>query len=415
MRAAIITIGTELTDGRIVDTNTSFIASKLEGLGLRVTLALTVPDDDTAISKGLAYALEHEVALVIVSGGLGPTHDDITAQVIARHLELEIAIDPEAQEMVAGAVGRDPADLAPHQYKQAELPVGARPLAPAGTAPGFIAMADGIPIVCLPGVPRELADMWAAAVAAPEVAGIIDAAPASGRLALCFYGTGEPAVSAAAESFLGEDREGIDISICARYREVVLEAAFEPSARERVESLLTFLRERLGKEVYSGGESIEEVVGAELLRRSRMLAVAESCTGGMLGETMTSVVGASEFFLGGVIAYANEIKTSVLDVSQKTLERVGAVSEDVAGQLAVGVVGLCKADYGIGITGIAGPGGGTPEKPVGLVYIGIASRSAGAVRRFDFPGSREDVRRGAVIAALHMLHDHLLEDSLESD
>ncbi|MHB9112391.1 MAG: CinA family nicotinamide mononucleotide deamidase-related protein [Thermoleophilia bacterium] len=411
MRAAIITIGTELTDGRIVDTNSSFISSRLEEQGMRVALALMVPDDDAAISKGLAYALEQEIALVVISGGLGPTHDDITAQAIARALELEITIDPEAEEMVAGAVRRDPADLAPHQYKQAELPVGARPLAPAGTAPGFIVMAGSIPIVCLPGVPRELREMCDAALAAPEVAAVIDAAHAPGRLALCFYGPGEPAVSAAVELFLGEARDGIDISICVRYQEVMLEAVFQPAANERVDGLFSFLRERFGKEIYSTGEDIEEIVGAELFRRGRMLAVAESCTGGMLGETLTSVSGASGFFLGGVIAYANEVKTAVLNVSQDILDSEGAVSEVVAGQLASGVMEVCGADYGIGITGIAGPGGGTPEKPVGLVYIGVTSKSAGSARRFDFPGSREDVRRGAVIAALHLLRDYLLEEA----
>ncbi|MHB8793284.1 MAG: CinA family nicotinamide mononucleotide deamidase-related protein [Thermoleophilia bacterium] len=414
MQAAIITIGTELTDGRIIDTNSSYISSRLEEYGIRVVLGLTVPDDDAAISKGLAYALEREVALVIVSGGLGPTLDDITSRTIARALELEIAINPEAEEMVACAVNRDPADLEPHQYKQAELPVGARPLTPAGTAPGFIVLAGSIPVVCLPGVPRELREMWDTAVATPEVATLIDAAPAPGRLALCFYGPGEPAVSAAVESFLGESRHGIEISICARYNEVVLEAVFHPDSSDRVESLFKFLRESFGREVYSSGENIEEIAGAELLRRGRMLAVAESCTGGMLGQLITSVSGASGFFRGGVIAYANEVKTSLLNVSQNTLDSEGAVSEAVAVQLATGVMEVCGSDYGIGITGIAGPGGGTTEKPVGLVYIGISSGKAGSARRFDFPGGREDVRLSAVIAALHMLRDHLLEENAES-
>jgi len=414
MRAALITIGTELTDGRIVDTNSSFISAGLERLGLRVALALTVPDDDAAISKGLAYTLERDVALVVISGGLGPTLDDITARVMARALELETAIDPVAEKMVADAVKRDPADLAPHQYKQAELPVGARPLTPAGTAPGFVVMAGSVPIVCLPGVPWELREMWDAALVIPEVATVIDAVHAPGRRALCFYGSGEPAVSGAVESFLGEDRSGIEISICARYQEVVLEAVFQPATRERVDELMVSLKERFSREVYSEGDSIEEVLGAELLGRGRILAVAESCTGGMLGETLTSVSGASGFFSGGVVAYANEIKTTMLKVSQETLDAEGTVSEAVAGQLAAGVMEACRADYGIGITGIAGPSGGTPEKPVGLVYIGIAFGSAGSVRRFDFPGGREDVRRGAVIAALHMLHRYLLEEAAEA-
>ncbi|MDO8735569.1 MAG: CinA family nicotinamide mononucleotide deamidase-related protein [Thermoleophilia bacterium] len=414
MIAAIITIGTELTDGRIVDTNSGFIAARLERLGLRVAMALTLPDEERAIGEGLAYALERQAALVIISGGLGPTIDDITATAIARALELEIAIDPEAEQMVADAVGRDPADLAPHQYKQAELPVGSMSLKPAGTAPGFVVMAGDIPVVCLPGVPRELTEMWDYALAVPAIATIIGAVDAPARRSLCFYGSGEPAVSAAVESFLGTELEGIEVSICARYQEVVLEIVFPPAASSRVDKLMVSLKQRFGWDVFSEGERIEEALGAELLSRGRMLAVAESCTGGMLGETLTGISGSSGFFQGGVIAYANEIKTDLLGVSAETLETDGAVSEAVAGQLATGVMHTCTADYGIGITGIAGPGGGTTEKPVGLVYIGIAAATAGAVRRFDFRGGREDVRRSAVTAALHMLHRHLLEEDAEA-
>jgi len=411
IKAAIITIGTELTDGRIVDTNAGFMAAGLEKLGLRVALALTLPDEGRAISNGLAFAREQDVSLIVVSGGLGPTTDDITAAVIAGALGLEIALDPEAEQLVAAATGRDAADLSPHQYKQAELPIGARPLTPAGTAPGFIILDGDVPIVCLPGVPWELAQMWESAIAAPEVAAIVAGLDPPGRSALCFYGAGEPAVSAAVESFLGTQTDDIEISICARYREVVLEAVYPPASKERVDELLAFLRQRFVTEVYSTGKNIEEILGVALIQSSRTLAVAESCTGGMLGEALTSVSGSSGFFLGGVIAYANEVKSAMLGVSRETLETVGAVSKDVAGQMAAGARQACGADYGIGITGIAGPDGGTTEKPVGLVYIGIASANTVRVLRFDFPGGREDVRRGAVTAALHMVHSLLLEES----
>lgn len=414
MRVAIITIGTELTNGRVVDTNSSFISSGLERLGLRVVLVLTVPDDADAISEGLAYALERDVSLVFISGGLGPTLDDITTRAIARSLDLETVMDPLAEEMVSDAVKRDLADLAPHQRKQAELPVGALPLPPAGTAPGFIVMAGSVPIICLPGVPRELREMWDDALSVPRVASVIETARAPGRRVLCFYRSGEPAISGAVQSFLAEDGDGIDISICARYQEVVLEAVFQPDASDRVDRLMVFLKDRFGSQIYSEGDNIEDVLGNKLLERGRMLAVAESCTGGMLGESITCVSGASGFFRGGVIAYANEVKTDILKVSRETLDAKGAVSEAVAGQLATGVMQACRADYGIGITGIAGPGGGTPEKPVGLVFIGLASRTDGTVQRLELQGCRQEVRRGAVIAAMHMLHRHLLEEDAEA-
>ncbi|MBK5225791.1 MAG: CinA family nicotinamide mononucleotide deamidase-related protein [Thermoleophilia bacterium] len=411
MRAAIITIGTELTDGRIVDTNTAFVARKLEERGLRVALAMTVPDDDAAISKGLNYALGRDVALVVIAGGLGPTQDDITAPAVTRALELELEMNLEAAAMVADAVHLDAGSLAKHQVKQAILPGGARPITPAGTAPGFALSHHGAHIIVLPGVPWELRAMWEEAMAAPELLKVNNDAIAPARRRLCFYGAGEPEVSAAVESILGKDLAGIEVSICARYREVILEVAFSGESERRVEDLLEALQDRFADFVYSEGQEIEGVIATELGRIGKSLSVAESCTGGMLGETITGVSGASKFFRGGVIAYDNEIKKTVLKVSQESLDSEGAVSESVARQLALGVKDLCGADYGIGITGIAGPGGGTQEKPVGLVFICVASGETSLVRRFNFFGGRDDVRRAAVTAALHLLHRQMLADS----
>ena len=403
MRAAIITIGTELTDGRIVDTNSAFIGAELERRGIRVELALTVPDEDAAISKGVVYALGREVRLLVLAGGLGPTADDITAPAVARALELETEVSPEAAAMVAAAVGSTASDLEPYQLKQATLPAGARPIAPAGTAPGFILEHEGASILVLPGVPWELASMWEESLASPELATVLEAARAPSRQVLCFYETGEPAVARAVESILGNDRAGIEISICSRYSETVLEAAFLPEREERVGELMKALEDRFRDQVYSHGEKIEEVIGNRLKRGDLTLAAGESCTGGMLGATITGVSGASSFFLGGAIAYDNRVKRTFLKVRQQTLDSVGAVSEAVAQQMAIGAREACGADYGIGITGIAGPTGGTPEKPVGLVYICVSSAGGDLVRAFNFPGGRDEIRHAAVTAALHML------------
>ncbi|MHB9053167.1 MAG: nicotinamide-nucleotide amidohydrolase family protein [Thermoleophilia bacterium] len=407
MRAAIITVGTELADGRIVDTNTGFIAAELELRGVRVDMALTVPDEESAIGEGLAYALKPGVKIVVIAGGLGPTQDDITAPTVARALDREITIDADAAAMVAAAIGCAQDDLLPHQLKQAALPAGSRPLPPAGTAPGFILAQDEASIVVLPGVPWELASMWEEAMASPELAPTIEAALAPSRRTLCFFETSEPAIALAVDSLLAIGKHGIEISICARYAEVVLEAAYPREEEERVAELMKALEERFPGQIYSYGESIEEITGNKLKERGQTLAIGESCTGGMLGAAITGVGGASQFFLGGVIAYDNRVKKALLKVRQQTLDAVGAVSEAVAQQLAIGAREECGADYGIGITGIAGPTGGTPEKPVGLVYICASSREGDLVRGFSFPGGRDEIRRAAVVAALHMLDQKL--------
>jgi nicotinamide-nucleotide amidase len=412
MRTAIITIGTELVDGRIVDTNTGFIARELERRGLRVVLALSLPDDDAAISKGLSYALGRDIGLLIITGGLGPTQDDITAWAIARALELELELNIEAVAMVADAVGSRADGLESHQIKQAMLPAGARPITPAGTAPGFIISHKGVPVVVLPGVPWELESLWEEALAASEVAPVLLAASAApARRVICLYETGEPAIAAAVKSVLGKDQAGIEVSICSRFQEVVLELAYLPEAESLVEALLADLRECFAGQVYSEGEAIEAVIGAELGRRGKSLAVGESCTGGMLGQVITGVSGASQFFRGGVIAYDNEAKRSLLKVRRETLDSFGAVSEAVAQQLAIGARFACGADYGIGVTGIAGPAGGTAEKPVGLVFICVSSEPGDLVRGFSFRGGRDEVRHASVTAALHLLHNKLQADA----
>jgi nicotinamide-nucleotide amidase len=192
---------------------------------------------------------------------------------------------------------------------------------------------------------------------------------------------------------------------------VTLDVLFAVEAEEKVEAALAAVRRELDEWYFSAGESIEEVVGGLLMEHKRTLAVGESCTGGLLGGAITSVPGSSGFFLGGVTAYDNEVKRAVLKVRREVLDNVGAVSEPVAQQLALGVRALTGADYGLGVTGIAGPSGGTAEKPVGLVFICASSEEGDVVERYDFPGGREDVRAAAVRAALHMLHRKLLSDS----
>ena len=409
-QAVILTIGTELTEGRVADTNTSFLAADLERRGVRVSHALTVSDNRQEIGRSLRFALEDRPALIVLAGGLGPTEDDLTAQAVAASLGLEMKRDAAARRFVSEAVREG--ELKPYQEKQAMLPDGSEPLRPAGTAPGFLLRSGASLIVAFPGVPSELKAMWEGLFAHPEVAQIIQNARVRYRDRLNFYGVGEPRVGEAAEAILGKAQVAVDVSICSRRGEVLLEAVASRESKDQVQHLIANLKERFSDFVYSAGAEVEAVLAERLRIAGKTLAVGESCTGGMLGEAITRVPGASAFFLGGVVAYSNDVKRTLLKVRQETLDNAGAVSEPVAQQLALGVRALAGADYGAGITGVAGPEGGTPEKPVGLVFICASSDGGDIVRRFDFRGERADIREASVTAALHMLLEKLAADGI---
>ena len=408
MRVAIITIGSELTAGRIIDANTGYLAHDLEQRGAHIALTLSVPDDPDDIAGAIGFALKGEPELLLLSGGLGPTHDDLTAASVAMALGLELRLDRDAEQMVSGALGAT--KLEPHQKKQAMLPAGSVPLTPAGTAPGFIVKAGGTLIISLPGVPAEMKSMWADASSSTLVAPVIKAAAARVRMTLCFYGAGEPDIGNAVESFLADTHSEFDVSICDRFGEVVLDVTGPEKYRDRIAELADRLRTRFAKNIFSDGAAIEEVVAVMMTQNRLTLAAAESCTGGMLGEIITAISGASQFFLGGVIAYDNSVKVGIIDVSQKVIDDDGAVSEAVAKQMAAGVRTALGSDYGIGITGVAGPDGGTELKPVGLVYISVSSKTGTDAKDFNFRGGRGDVRRAAIVAALHMLRRKLLAE-----
>ncbi len=411
MNAVIITVGSELTDGRVLDTNTAFLARRLDRLGVRIILALSVPDDHRQIGEAIRFAMEKTPGLIVVAGGLGPTEDDLTSPAVAAALGLEMEPSSQAARFVRSAV-RAGGELKPHEAKQAMMPDGSTVIRPAGTAPGFIVRAGASVVVALPGVPWELRAMWKDAVTAARIAELIKAARSPARGRLNFYGVGEAEVGAAARQLLGETGPGLDLSICSRRGEIMLEVTAESKHEDLVQELTTTLKQNFSDSVYSEGKEIEEVVAAQLTAAGATLAVGESCTGGMLGEAITRVPGASAFFLGGITAYSNNVKRSPLKVRQETLENVGAVSEPVAQQLALGARSLTGADYGAGITGVAGPSGGTPEKPVGLVFICVSSERGDVVKRFDFPGGRAQVRESAATAALHVLHRKIIADSL---
>jgi nicotinamide-nucleotide amidase len=407
-RAAIVVTGSELVRGEREDRNGSFLAAEALRLGLepeRITIVGDRPDDlERALTEGL------RADLCLVSGGLGPTHDDRTIALIAKAAGRRVAVDEALEgeieavsKMIADRLGRPYSEFTAGVRKQATLPEGALSLGLAGTAPGVVLEADGCVVVALPGPPRELRRLWPRAVESDPVRRVLARAPGRGRMVLRFFGTPESAVAEALAN-AGGDGGGVEATICAREFEIHVDLVVEPGAEERAGSLADALREQLGRYLFTEDErSVAEIV-LDLCRERRLtLATAESCTGGLVAARLTSVAGSSDVFVGSVVAYADEVKTDELGVERSLLEEHGAVSAEAAGAMAAGVRQRLGADVAVAVTGVAGPGGGTEEKPVGLVFLHAAGPDGEEARRIDLPGDREMVRGRATAAALHLV------------
>ena len=348
--------------------------------------------------------------LVAVSGGLGPTHDDRTVEVVARVAGLELEVRPELEaeiESVSRAVAermrRAYTDFSAGVRKQATVPAGAISLGLAGTAPGLVVEVGETPVVVLPGPPSELQRLWPNALATALVRRVLDGGEPPLRRTLRLFGAGESTVAQAfAEA--GGDGEGVEATICARDFEVVVEILAEPAAQERAEHLTATLGERLGRYLYSDdGQTVEQVVLQLCRDRGLTLATAESCTGGLIVARLTAVPGFSATTLGGIVAYSNELKERELGVPAELIAEHGAVSAEVAEAMAHGARERLGVDVSVAVTGIAGPGGGTEEKPVGLVYFHAVAPAGGKGSSFSFPGDRDSIRRRSAVAALHLV------------
>ena len=402
MYAVIVAVGDELTSGATVDTNSAYLARRLAELGIETLRHETVGDDTAAIAEAITRAAA-EAELVIVTGGLGPTPDDLSRRALASAMGVELVEDPRQAERIAAFFARRGREMKPSNRAQALVPRGAEAIDnDRGTAPGLAANVGKSRVFILPGPPHEMREMFTARVL-PELSA--DAAIAT-RL-IHTFGAGESDVAGAIADLMdrrANPRVGttaqagvVTVRITARGRDA-------EAAEELAEKVAELVKARLGELVFgTGEETLSGVVGSLLRSAGQSLAVAESCTGGLLGALLTDVPGASEYFLGGVVAYANEAKAGLLDVPWELLRTHGAVSEPVAGAMAAGARGRFGADWGIGITGIAGPAGGSAKKPVGLVYIALAGPGIDQVHRQVFPGTREVIRRRAALAAL----DHL--------
>jgi nicotinamide-nucleotide amidase len=417
-RGFVVATGSELVRGDRTDRNGPFLAQELLRLGLEPARIAIVGDDPEELEGALREGLQADLCLV--SGGLGPTHDDRTVELVARVAGRELVLDAALESEIEGVsrriaerLRRPYADFEAGVRKQATLPQGAEPLGLAGTAPGFVLQSTST-VVVLPGPPPELRRLWPRALETEAVRRVLERAQAPGRRVLRFYGVSESEIARAlAES--GGEGDGVRATICARDFEIHVDLMVDPGGERRADELAVGLQGRAGPYLFAEDERpVEELVLDACRTRGLTLATAESCTGGLVAARLTSVPGSSDVVLGGVVAYANEVKTGELGVSAELLERHGAVSAEAAEAMAAGARARLSAGVAVAVTGIAGPGGGTEEKPVGLVYLHAQGPSGDLARELNLPGDREAIRGRATAAALHLVRTLLAQSRDEN-
>ena len=414
MNAEIIAVGSELLTPYRMDTNSLYLTEQLNLLGVDVIFKSIVGDN----LRGLVAAAQHGLFrsdIVIFSGGLGPTEDDLTREALAEALGVGLRRDPQIIRSLEERFSARGWKMAPNNAKQADLLEGATVLPnPNGTAPGqwLSGQFDGREriIVLLPGPPHELKSLFEAEVRERLRAKVPTAFLASRTLKVAMLG--ESLVDARVAPIYKRYTD-VDTTILAGAGEIELHfrsrAATEDAAQGRVDELAGLVEDELDDAVFSrNGESLEQIVGYWLQMRNSTLAVAESCTGGLLAERITSIGGSSRYFLGGAVVYSNLLKTELAGVPAEMIERHGAVSREVAAALAEGIRYRCESTLGVGITGVAGPAGGTQEKPVGLVFHAVASDTGTEVVQRNFPGDRKRIRRFASTMALDMVRKKLM-------
>lgn len=423
VRAGILVTGTEVLTGIISDRNGPWLSERLRDLGVDVAMITIVGDRPDDLRTELRHMADAGVQLIITSGGLGPTADDLTAELVGDFCGREMILDEALEGRIFAIMGSlrarwpnvDENALREANRKQAVIPRGARVLEPVGTAPGLVVTAvdgPGPVVVVLPGPPRELQPMWETAVQTEEVREVLAGAGAFRRGILRLYGIPEAEI---ANTLRAADAGGLslaslEITTCLRRAEIEVVIRYEPSAEADYLALLAFIAARHERELFSrDGSTIDEQVVSLLLESGSTVAVAESCTGGLVSARFTDVPGSSAFFMGGAVAYSNEAKTSLAGVDSGLISEHGAVSVDVARALALGARSRFGTDVGIGVTGVAGPGGGSEEKPAGFVCFHVACGPAGGAversltRSSRLPGGRKDVRERSTTVVMHML------------
>lgn len=416
MRAALLSIGDEIVAGLTTDINSGWLAERLRAAGVEPVAVFAVPDDEEAILRALERALE-DAEVVVTTGGLGPTADDLTTAVVARLAGRELRLDEASLAHLEERFRARGLPMPPNNRKQALFPEGSTVVPnPAGTAPGFVCPVERggrtRRVVSLPGVPREMRRMVEETVV-PR----LEALHPGRRFASRVFSTFGLTESALDELLAGvvepaEARLAFRAAFPKIQARLTVSGAPGDDLEARLDALEARVRERLGVRLYAvGDKGMEEMVGRLLRERDLTLAVAESCTGGLIGHRITDVPGSSGYFLLGVVSYSNEAKERVLGVRRETLERRGAVSTETAEEMAEGVRRLSGAALGLATTGIAGPGGGSEEKPVGTVCVALAWEGGVLSRRYDLGDrGRGWVKEMTAQVALDRVRRHLLEE-----
>lgn len=415
VRAGIVVTGTEVLTGRIADLNGPWLSEQLAERGVEVAHILIVADRPDDLEAALRFMAGEGLDLIITSGGLGPTADDLTAEVVGKFAGRQMVLDEEVEEKIAeilrgfarraGLLNFDREALREANRKQAIVPEGSIALDPVGTAPGLVVPAGERVVVVLPGPPRELQPMWPAAAATEPVAAVLGRATPLHGYTLRIFGIPESEI---AKSLREIEDEGValsevEITTCLRRGEIEIDVRYRDHAADTAEAVRAGLRERHPRHLFSlEGETIDSQV-ATLLRGHR-LGLAESCSGGLLAARITNLPGASAYMAGSVVSYSNEAKVGLLGVDPELIVAKGAVSPEVAEQMARGALERFGADVAVSITGIAGPDGGTEEKPVG--YVCFHARLADGTflaRDPVIPGGRADIRERSALVGMHLL------------
>ena len=412
LKVEIITTGTELLLGEIVNTNFTWLAQELNRRGFDVLYQTTVGDNPARMKEVLDIAAGR-ADIVITSGGLGPTRGDITKEMIAEHCGVDMYMNLEVWNHIHDLLSKRNICIADNNEKQALVPSGAIVLHnEVGTAPGLVLEHGDTTFVMLPGPPFELKH-----VCEQELFPYFEQRfPHLGIIkshTLKLRGIGESNLAEMLDDII-INQSNPTIALYARRGELLIRLTAKASSEEEADKLIADMQEKVekivGAYVYGyDNDTLPEVLGKELLSRQQTIAFAESCTGGLASSMMTDVPGSSEYVKGSVISYTNEVKNTVINVSKTTLAKKGAVSEETALEMAKGIREVISSDIAVSITGLAGPGGSTRKKPVGLVYIGVADANGEACRKFNFGGTRTQIKQRAAMAALGFALDRLKE------
>jgi nicotinamide-nucleotide amidase len=412
VRAGIVVTGTEVLTGRIVDLNGPWISKRLEGLGVEVAHILIVADRPHDLEAALRFMASEGMDLIVTSGGLGPTADDLTAEIVASFAGRELVLDEAVEEKIAEILRDfarrfkfDEEAVREANRKQALVPEGSTPLDPIGTAPGLVVPVDGRVVIVLPGPPRELQPMWPAALETEPVRALLSRATPLHGYTLRMFGVPESEIAMSLREIESEgvSLPDVEITTCLRRGEIEIDVRYRDGAVATADAVRAGLVERHRRHLFSlDGETIDSQV-ARLLAGHR-LGLAESCSGGLLAARITDLPGASAHMAGGVVAYSNEAKARLLGVDPGLIEAKGAVSPEVAEAMALGALERFEADVAVAITGIAGPDGGSEEKPVGYVCFNARLVDGTALAREPIvPGGRADVRERSALVGMHLL------------